>query len=108
MKAITYSRYGLDAVAGAGVARFRPIFLTAITTYFGLVPLMFEANPQATMLIPMAISLGYGVLFSSFFTLYLVPSLYVVLEDIKSLLSRRRSPALSEPESPPPIDAHTS
>ena len=77
----------LEAVSGAGVARFRPIVLTAVTTYVGLVPLMFEADPQATMLIPMAISLGYGVLFASVFTLYLVPSLYVILEDIRSRLA---------------------
>jgi multidrug efflux pump subunit AcrB len=83
----------LEAVAGAGVARFRPIVLTAVTTYVGLVPLMFEANPAATMLIPMAISLGYGVLFSSIFTLYLVPALYVVLEDLKSINTRRKSAA---------------
>ena len=94
----------LDAVSGAGVARFRPIFLTSITTYVGLVPLMFEANPQATMLIPMAISLGYGVLVSSAFTLYLVPSLYVILEDIRKL----RSSVFSGPENPRPIDVHTS
>jgi multidrug efflux pump subunit AcrB len=83
----------LEAVAGAGVARFRPIVLTAVTTYVGLVPLMFEGNPAATMLIPMAISLGYGVLFSSIFTLYLVPALYVVLEDLKSINTRRKSAA---------------
>jgi multidrug efflux pump subunit AcrB len=83
----------LDAVSGAGVARFRPIVLTAATTYVGLVPLMFEANPQATMLIPMAISLGYGVLFASVFTLYLVPSLYVVLEDVRKLVTGRSAPA---------------
>ena len=52
--------------------------------------MMFEANPQATMLIPMAISLGYGVLFASVFTLFLVPSLYVVLEDARGLLPRIR------------------
>ena len=93
----------LEAVTSAGVARFRPIFLTSITTYVGLVPLMFEANPQATMLIPMAISLGYGVLVSSAFTLYLVPSLYVILEDVRGIVTRLR-----ERGSPPPIDARTS
>jgi len=80
----------LEAVSSAGVARFRPIALTSVTTYAGLVPLMFEANPQATMMIPMAISLGYGVLVASVFTLFLVPSLYVVLEDARTLLPRLR------------------
>jgi multidrug efflux pump subunit AcrB len=78
----------LEAVSTAGVARFRPIALTSVTTYAGLVPLMFEANPQATMMIPMAISLGYGVLVASVFTLFLVPSLYVVLEDARVFLPR--------------------
>ena len=80
----------LDAVCSAGIARFRPIALTSVTTYAGLVPLMFEANPQATMMIPMAISLGYGVLVASVFTLFLVPALYVVLEDVRALLPRVR------------------
>lgn len=78
----------LEAVSTAGVARFRPIALTSVTTYAGLMPLMFEANPQATMMIPMAISLGYGVLVASVFTLFLVPSLYVVLEDARVFLPR--------------------
>ena len=80
----------LEAVSTAGVARFRPIALTSVTTYAGLMPLMFEANPQATMMIPMAISLGYGVLVASVFTLFLVPSLYVVLEDARVFLPRLR------------------
>ena len=80
----------LEAVSEAGVARFRPIVLTSVTTFVGLVPLMLEANPQATMLIPMAISLGYGVLFASAITLFLVPSLYVVLDDLKGARSLRR------------------
>ena len=80
----------LEAVSSAGVARFRPIALTSVTTYAGLMPLMFEANPQATMMIPMAISLGYGVLVASVFTLFLVPALYVVLEDARTLLPRLR------------------
>jgi len=78
----------LEAVSTAGVARFRPIALTSVTTYAGLMPLMFEGNPQATMMIPMAISLGYGVLVASVFTLFLVPSLYVVLEDARVFLPR--------------------
>jgi multidrug efflux pump subunit AcrB len=79
----------LDAVTSAGVARFRPIVLTSITTYIGLVPLMFETDIQAQMMIPMAISLGYGVLFASAFTLFLVPCLYVALDDIARLRSGR-------------------
>jgi len=82
----------LDAVSTAGVARFRPIFLTSLTTFIGLLPLMVESNLQAQMLIPMAISLGYGVLFSAGITLLLVPCLYVILDDLASLRTRRPQP----------------
>lgn len=75
----------LDAIQTAGVARFRPIVLTSITTYLGLMPLMFESNLQARMMIPMAISLGYGVMFSSVITLFLVPCLYVILNDLSQI-----------------------
>jgi len=82
---------GLDvraAVLKAGTERFRPIFLTSATTFLGLVPLMFEASVEARPLIPMAISLAYGVLFAAVVTLLLVPSLYLVLEDLRSLLPK--------------------
>jgi multidrug efflux pump subunit AcrB len=78
----------LEAVELAGSTRFRPIVLTSVTTYIGLVPLMFEGDIQAQMLIPMAISLGYGVLFASVMTLFLVPSLYVILDDVRRLRLR--------------------
>ena len=84
----------LDAVIGAGIIRFRPILLTSITTFLGLVPLMFEPAVPARPLVPMAIALGYGVLFASAVTLFLVPSGYVILDDITKLL-RRRKPAAS-------------
>ncbi|MHC4623119.1 MAG: efflux RND transporter permease subunit, partial [Planctomycetota bacterium] len=64
--------------------RFRPIMLTTLTTFFGLVPMMLERSLQARFLIPMAISLAFGVMFATLITLFLVPSLYMVLEDIKS------------------------
>ncbi len=72
-----------DAVREAGIARFRPIFLTSLTTFIGLVPLMFESNPAAFMVIPMAISLAFGVALASVFTLFRVPCLYAILEDIQ-------------------------
>jgi multidrug efflux pump subunit AcrB len=71
----------LDAVLEAGVTRFRPIFLTSLTTFIGLVPLMLDANWATAFAIPMAISLAFGVLFATAITLFLVPSLYVVAED---------------------------
>ena len=63
--------------------RFRPIMLTTLTTFFGLAPMLLERSLQARFLIPMAISLAFGVLFATCITLLLVPSLYMILEDIK-------------------------
>lgn len=71
-----------DAVTCAGAARFRPIMLTSLTTFAGLLPLMFEKNVQAQFLIPMAVSLGFGVLFATFITLLLVPVNYMILDDL--------------------------
>ncbi|MEX0326471.1 MAG: efflux RND transporter permease subunit [Puniceicoccaceae bacterium] len=73
-----------DAVREAGVVRFRPIILTSLTTFMGLVPILLERSLQAQFLIPMATSLGFGVLFATFITLLLVPSVYIALEDLKS------------------------
>ncbi|MHC4203577.1 MAG: efflux RND transporter permease subunit [Planctomycetota bacterium] len=63
--------------------RFRPIMLTTLTTFFGLLPMITERSIQARFLIPMAISLAFGVMFATCITLVLVPSLYMILEDIK-------------------------
>jgi len=71
----------VEAVSQAGMLRFRPIVLTSITTFIGLVPLMATANPATFFIIPMAISLAYGVLFATVITLFLVPCLYVILHD---------------------------
>jgi multidrug efflux pump subunit AcrB len=70
-----------DAVLTAGVARFRPIILTTLTTFGGLAPMIFETSRQARFLIPMAISLGFGIVFATLITLVLVPSLYMVVVD---------------------------
>jgi multidrug efflux pump subunit AcrB len=82
-----------EAISEAGADRLRPIFLTSITTFVGLVPLIFETSPQARLLVPMVISLGFGVLFSSFVALLLVPCLYLVLEDIRHFFGVRDSHA---------------
>ena len=71
----------VEAVSNAGMVRFRPIILTSITTFIGLVPLMATANPATFFILPMAISLAYGVLFATVITLFLVPSLYLILHD---------------------------
>lgn len=70
-----------EAVTMAGVARFRPILLTSVTTFVGLIPLMTNKDPETFMFIPMAISLAFGVLFATVITLFLIPSLYLMLED---------------------------
>ncbi len=70
-----------NAIYQAGLKRFRPIILTTLTTFFGLMPMIFETSRQARFLIPMAISLGFGILFSTFIVLIIVPGLYVIIED---------------------------
>ena len=74
-----------EAVHSAGLQRFRPVLLTTVTTFGGLAPMIFETSRQARFLIPMAVSLGFGILFGTMITLMLVPSLYLVVEDIKNL-----------------------
>jgi len=75
----------VDALLEAGQRRFRPILLTSLTTFFGLAPMILETSVQARFLIPMAISLGFGILFATGITLLLIPALYLVLEDIRAL-----------------------
>jgi multidrug efflux pump subunit AcrB len=77
-----------SAIVTAGVRRFRPIILTTLTTFFGLMPMIFEQSRQARFLVPMAISLGFGILFSTMIVLVMVPALYMILEDIKALLAK--------------------
>lgn len=72
------------AVIQSGIQRFRAILLTSLTTFFGLVPMLLEDSVQAEQMIPMAISLAYGIVFATVITLLLIPSLYMVLEDLKS------------------------
>ncbi len=72
-----------EAVRLAGVKRFRPILLTSLTTFAGLLPLMFEDSIQAQFLIPMAISLGWGVLFATGITLVLIPTVTLIFDDIR-------------------------
>jgi multidrug efflux pump subunit AcrB len=78
-----------EAIVEAGVSRFRPIMLTSLTTFAGLTPLMLEKSMQAQFLIPMAISLAFGVIFATVITLILVPTFYDILEDIKSVYNNR-------------------
>ena len=72
----------LEAAKIAGMARFRAILLTSLTTFVGLLPILFERSLQAQFLKPMAIAIGFGVLFATFITLIMVPCLYLILNDI--------------------------
>ncbi|MEE8592911.1 MAG: efflux RND transporter permease subunit, partial [Candidatus Bipolaricaulota bacterium] len=72
-----------DAIHSAAIQRFRPIILTTLTTFGGLSPMIFETSRQARFLIPMALSLGFGILFATCITLVIVPSLYLAVEDVK-------------------------
>ncbi len=72
----------LDAVQQSGCRRFRPIFLTSVTTFVGLMPLMFDNSLQAQFLIPMAVSLAYGVLFATGITLFLIPCVLLTANDL--------------------------
>jgi multidrug efflux pump subunit AcrB len=73
-----------QAIYEAGLRRFRPIVLTTLTTFGGLAPIIAETSLQATYIIPMAVSLGFGIVFATALILFLVPCLYLVLEDIKA------------------------
>ena len=81
----------MAAVLTAGAARFRPVMLTSLTTFIGLMPLLFEQSTQAQFLIPMAVSLGFGILFATFITLVLVPVNYLIVEQIKTFFSSKLS-----------------
>jgi multidrug efflux pump subunit AcrB len=73
------------AVREAGAARFRAILLTSLTTFAGLVPIMSETSFQAQLLVPMAVSLAFGVIFATAITLFLVPALYLILDDLRAV-----------------------
>lgn len=77
----------IQAVRYAAMQRFRPILLTTLTTFGGLMPMILETSRQARFLIPMAISLGFGIVFATFITLVMVPCFYLLLEDVGKVYS---------------------
>ncbi|WOT05731.1 efflux RND transporter permease subunit [Shewanella youngdeokensis] len=78
----------IDSAINSGCYRFRAIILTSLTTFVGLVPILLETSLQAQLVIPMATSLAFGILFSTVVTLILVPLLYIILDDIKKMFNR--------------------
>lgn len=98
-----------EAVVEAGTARFRAITLTSITTFAGVLPLLFETSLQAAFVVPMAAALGFAVMYATLVTLILVPCLYMILEDIAKLFARlfrfigKRSRRKSQSQAPHPM-----
>jgi multidrug efflux pump subunit AcrB len=94
----------IEAARTAGVQRFRPVMLTSITTFAGLTPLILEKSVQAQFLIPMAVSLAFGVMFATLVTLMLVPSGYLILDDLAKLPARLFGTApAAEPDAGHPV-----
>ncbi|MCY4027253.1 MAG: efflux RND transporter permease subunit, partial [Acidobacteria bacterium] len=89
------------AVREAGVSRFRPILLTSLTTFFGLAPMMWDRSFDTAFMVPMAVSLGFGVLFATFITLILVPTSYMILDDVGRTMRRAFGHHDPAPETPP-------
>jgi multidrug efflux pump subunit AcrB len=82
-------RPAFEAIHEAGARRFRPIILTTLTTFGGLTPIILETSSQAYQLIPMAVSLGFGIVFATAIILVIVPSLYLIIDDIVQVSKRK-------------------
>jgi len=95
------------AVIESGTARFRAIVLTSFTTAAGLTPIIFETDPQAQAVIPTAISIGYGIVFATVITLFLVPALYMLQEDGFAAARRFKAWLFDESESIQAIDSRS-
>ena len=87
-----------EAAASAGKARFRAVLLTSLTTFVGVLPLMFETSLQAKLMVPMAVGLGFAVMYATVASLLLVPALYLIVEDLKAKLTPAQA---SGPQFPP-------
>ncbi len=105
----TYRKNGespMEAVMNGAKRRFRPILLTSLTTFLGLAPMILEKSLQARFLIPMAISLGFGVLFATAIILLIVPSLYMIVEDFLGLVGQTDTNSEVDVESTPENVSH--
>ena len=79
----------IEATIGACTVRARPIILTSITTFLGISPLIFFATGQTKFLSPMAVSLGFGLLFATILILIVLPCFYLIMDDIKDLIIKK-------------------
>jgi len=91
-----------EAVVSGAARRFRPILLTSLTTFFGLAPMIWETSVQARFLVPMAVSLGFGVLVATLITLLIVPCSYIILEDAHRNMGNLSARLRGQPTIPPP------
>ncbi len=91
-KALAAGTDRFKAITEAGMRRFRAILLTSLTTFFGLIPMLLEDSAQAVMIVPMAISLAFGIVFATVITLLLIPCLYMILEDFRVWRERDSKP----------------
>ncbi len=90
----------VTAAASSAARRFRPVMLTTLTTALGLAPLLLEKSPQAQFLIPMAVSLGFGIVISGFMVLFVTPAVAVIIDDLRGLVGRAVGPeVVTEPQS---------
>ena len=80
-RAVSEGKSVLSAVVDAGCSRFRAILITSLTTFFGIFPMLLETTAQAQFVLPMAVSLAFGIVFATVISLIVVPCLYVVLDD---------------------------
>ena len=80
-----------ELIKTAAIQRFRPVILTTLTTFGGLMPMILETSRQARFLVPMAISIGCGIVFATLITLILIPSLYVVVDDVRNLMKKGKA-----------------
>lgn len=85
-----------NSILQAGVRRFRPIVLTTLTTFGGLTPIILETSRQARQLIPMAISLGFGIVFATAIILVIVPCLYMIMDDLLKAINKNPLPEVDE------------
>lgn len=88
-KSVATGQDKFTAIVSSGAKRFRAILITSLTTFVGLLPMLIESSVQAQQVVPMAVSLGFGIMFATVITLVLIPCLYIVLDDVQQWLGNK-------------------
>jgi multidrug efflux pump subunit AcrB len=91
-RAVTEGKSVITAVVDAGCRRFRAILITSLTTFFGIFPMLLETTVQAQFVLPMAVSLAFGIVFATVISLLVVPCLYLVLDDFRLINKAESEP----------------